>query len=71
MFFVENLSLFMISDEHFFPLLSIRNNKNVGVGAISSALSAHAGNLNGNVSNESALFLRNMFDLLCLLLFVL
>lgn len=32
------------------------NRKNVGAGAISSALSAHAGNLNGNVSRKSALF---------------
>lgn len=46
-------SLFTVSDDEFSfssPSLASIRNKNIGASAISSALSAHAGNLNGNVS---------------------
>lgn len=49
--FTENdFAKFLINHFLFSPLFFISLRKNVGASAISSALNAHAGNLNGNVS---------------------
>lgn len=47
---------FKSSNESLFSSHAGLNRKNVGASAISSALSAHAGNLNGNVSTKATLF---------------
>lgn len=72
---ILNKSLFIVKSLIFFffqprvvPRLMMINRKNLGASTISSALNAHAGNLNGNVSKASLFFdkLKRFFVLFCL-----